>query len=582
MVSKIKHAIAFLALSLFFITGCINATGDRVYGQRAVKKLMDSAEFIMNDNPSLSLNILDNIDSNNLRSQANQALYALLYSESLYKNYIKAPNDSLIMIAVRYYSVGNNKEYLFRSYYCLGCIYNDLGLLNEAAVVLSQAEQLSAKINDDYRIGLLYTQIGNVYSKAYDFQRAEKNYYKAFDSYNNAGKENYKIYALYDVGGCLMQEKDYDTAKTIMEKVQKWAEENSDSELLSSCLLNRLICSLNRQEMNKGDSIINVFFNLFGVPENKPTAILKISHYYIAKNNIDKAQTLIKKANDLSLSLDPVYLSYLKSLIQERTGNPDSALILYKHSIELQNNTLRSRLDQPIIGAQKDYYKTLAEAETLKVSHNRILIYSLFCLIGLLLIMVVLTNHFRKIKVENERQNYLLTISELKRNESSNSETINLLNHKVNHLFGKQYSLLEDIYYKMMILDNNIKYKVSDSVGESVKTEKYNRKTDRFYRQIKEIFEDIKSNKNQEELNKIIDTTYDKLMSRLSEKSLGLSFEELLILRLSILGMTVRFISDITGVSQKNIYQKRSRAIKRIEIKQPYLAKEVVRILKNN
>ena len=71
-------------------------------------------------------------------------------------------------------------------------------------------------------------------------------------------------------------------------------------------------------------------------------------------------------------------------------------------------------------------------------------------------------------------------------------------------------------------------------------------------------------------------------MTRLSHKKLGLTNEELLILRLSILGMTVRFISDITGTSQKNIYQKRSRTIERVSRKQPELAIEVVRLLKNN
>ena len=571
-----------MALTLFFFTGCNKASGGKVYGHSSVKRLMGSAEQIMNDNPIQALNLLDSIDNKSIRSHANQARYALLYSESLYKNYIKAPNDSLIMKAVRYYSVGNNKEYLFRSYYCLGCIYFELGLLTDAIVVLSQAEQLSNKINDDYRIGLLYSQIGNVYRNAYDFQRAETKYRKAYESYNNAGKETYKIYALYDIGGCLMQEKDYDAANTIMENVQKWAKENSDYELLSSCLLNLLICSLNRQEMNKGDSIINTYLNLFGFPENKPTAFLKLSHYYIEKNNLEKAQTLIKKGKQNTLSLDSVYLSYLESLIQERIGNPDSALILYRHSIELQNQTIRSRLSQPIIGAQKDYYKTLAEAESLKVLHNHIIVYALSGFICLILIIVALTSHSLKIKVENEKQNYLLTISELKRNESSNNETINKLNRNVNLLFGRQYEILENIYYKMMMIENNIKYKVSDYAGESIRKEKYNKKTDHIYRQMKEIFEDIKSNKNQNELNKLIDVTYNKLMSRLSEKSLGLSNEELLILRLSILGMTVRFISDITGVSQKNIYQKRSRAINRVELKQPDLALEVVRILKNN
>ena len=572
-----------MALTLFFFTGCNKATGNKVYDHRAFKELMDSAELIMNDNPERAYALMDSIDSSTIHRRSLQARYALLYTEVQYKNYIDETNDSLIMIAVRYYSGKKDVYRRFQSFYYLGCIYYSSHSYTDAAIALSEAEQLSDLINDNYRLGLLYSQLGDVFFQSFDFYRAKEYYQKAQYCYVNADKESHSMYALYDVSRCLMQFNDYIEAHSVLDTVLVWAKNKNDQNLVSYCLISQLTCSLNKNDLDCAKKEINAYLENTSNKEITSLEYSKFAQYGILNEEYTSAISNIQKgwANSLTKA-DSIELWYVESLLCEKQGNLNTAIACYKNSIELQNRNLRIILDQPVVGAQKDYYKTLAEAESLKVLHNHIIVYALSGFICLILIIVALTSHSLKIKVENEKQNYLLTISELKRNESSNNETINKLNRNVNLLFGRQYEILENIYYKMMMIENNIKYKVSDYAGESIRKEKYNKKTDHIYRQMKEIFEDIKSNKNQNELNKLIDVTYNKLMSRLSEKSLGLSNEELLILRLSIWGMTVRFISDITGVSQKNIYQKRSRAINRVELKQPDLALEVVRILKNN
>ena len=131
----------------------------RTQSTRTVRILLDSAESQLGTNDSAALVTLDSIDATAIGSRKQNARYALLYSESLYKNNIPAASDSLIMIAVRCYSVGNHTEQLFRSFYQLGCIYNEQGQLNDVAVALTQAELLVDRIDDDYRSGLLFTQL---------------------------------------------------------------------------------------------------------------------------------------------------------------------------------------------------------------------------------------------------------------------------------------------------------------------------------------------------------------------------------------------------------------------------------------
>ena len=217
------------ALSLLCLAACSRVSDGKELRSHVISELLDSAEAVMNDNPELALQYIDSIDSHSIIGRERQARYALLCSEVLYKNSIDVDTDSLIMIAVRYYSVGNHTEQLFRSFYCLGCIYNELGQLTDAAVALGQAELLADKINDGYRLGLLFNQLGNVFFNSFDFYRAEQYYRLAMDNYAKAGKDEHRMHALYDVGGCLMQQKQYEYAHSIFKEVQEWASIQGDN-----------------------------------------------------------------------------------------------------------------------------------------------------------------------------------------------------------------------------------------------------------------------------------------------------------------------------------------------------------------
>lgn len=186
------------AILLLALVSCGRQETSGVVNGREIKQYLSKAETLLGTDDSLALALLNDINSESIKRPKQRAQYALLYSEALYKNYKTASSDSLIMIAVRYYSSGNDKEKQFRSYYMLGCIYYDLGLTTDAAVALGQAEQLVGEINDDYRLGLLYTKLGTIFFDSFDFDRALQYYRLAHSHYEIAGKKSHKLHALYD------------------------------------------------------------------------------------------------------------------------------------------------------------------------------------------------------------------------------------------------------------------------------------------------------------------------------------------------------------------------------------------------
>ena len=80
-----KCRIILELLVILFFTGC--------YNREQISRL-DEAEALIQNKPDSALTILQQLKSEG--GQAEQARYALLYSEALDKNHIKVTNDSLI------------------------------------------------------------------------------------------------------------------------------------------------------------------------------------------------------------------------------------------------------------------------------------------------------------------------------------------------------------------------------------------------------------------------------------------------------------------------------------------------------
>ena len=576
-----SRALLLLTAGLI-LAGCSRINDGKEHRRHVIAELMDSAEVIMNDEPELAFRFMDSIDSHSISGRERIARYALLYSEAQYKNGIDAADDSLIMIAVRYYSINKNMLNRFRSYYMLGCTYNGLGQLIDAAVALGQAEQLADKIDDGFRLGLLYTQLGNVFLHSFDFRRAEHYYRMAMEKYAENGRETHRIYALCDIGGCLIQLNEYDSAYVVMTEVQKWAEKNNDIRLVSSCLMNRLSCSLNLGNLNNADLEINQYIEMFGIPKKGAHNISKIAHYYIQKNDYAKAKELINAAWTVSNPSDSITLLYIESLLQEQTGNMGAAIDLYKQSIDLQNNNLRSLLDQPVLGAQNDYLKTLAEKEALKAKHNRAVVLFMSILIVLIITIFFIANRIHKVNNEKEKQDYLLTIKELRLKEDTNNEIINQLNKKVNTLFSKQYAELDRIFDKMMEIEENQELASIIRKNKNNNKEKDNNieKADILYSHIKKQLEEFGLMKNQKKIDSIIDATLNNLMTRIKDSRFKMADEEIRIIRFSLIGFSVKTINKITGLTPKYIYQRRDRAIQRIGRIAPEIQQELYNILK--
>ena len=567
--------IAIVVMQVVLCASCSNTESQNGHSRHNAVALLDKAESLLGTDDSTALATLNSINSTAIRGRKQNARYALLYSEALYKNYITAPSDSLIMTAVRYYSSGADKEQQFRSLYMLGCIYDELGLTTDAAVALGQAEQIADNITDDYRLGLLYTKLGNVFFNSFDFERANYYYMMARSHYKTAGKDNHSMYALYDIGRCQLEMGDYQMARQIFMEVEKMSS-SYDRDLMYISLTGQLSASIELNDTLGASTLIDKLMQCFGALTQNAFANTLLAKYNIFVGHYEDAYQYIQLGwNSSYTSSDSIKLFLCESMLEERKANGIEALNKYKQSIYLQHRNLYQLQHKPALGAIKDYYKEVAYAETLIASRKQaqIVLISFIFVVAVIAMMAFI--RYRRIQSEARLNELNVVIDSLRLKENTSNTTINELNARINMLFGSTYAKLDGIFTELLETEMYLEAYKNRSGQNEQKAGKTQQ--DELYQKIQNCFNEFVSDKYQTHLDEIINTTYNGILERLS--GINLKKKELQILRLSIAGFSPKTISYILGIPTKTLYQNRSRILKKIEGINPQAHVELCNIL---
>ena len=531
-----------LMLALFlFVTGCSHVNDGMVRGRKAVNAVMDRAEASMDDNAALADSLMKLIDPHSIRAKEIQARYALLYTGAEYKNYRVATSDSLILIAVHFYSEDNNPDYRFLSYYYLGCVYLDLLQYTDAAVAFSKAEQMSDQIDNDYWKGLLYSQFGVIFADACDFHRAEEYYLKSESCFKRAGKEQHRAYAMLGVGKARISLQEFREADSILRIVEQSADILGDNQLYDECVYNRFSCSIYLNEadsatylLNKYDLLIDETSTYFGYLE-------MMALYFNLVKDYDRSESFLEHAWNCSLTgTDSIYLYFVSSLLAKSKGQMEESLEYYRKYTLLQNDNLREILSQPIMAAQKEQYRITAENELLKYRHARLTLILCVVIFLLIIVIVLVTYHYKKKRMKEQLYDSLAVVDELSGKIEDLKNQVRVQFHERHDLSNRLYSM----YFDSESQDKVTKQQLNVTINSLIK--------------------DYTAPESVKRLDKLLNESYDGIMKRLADPEIGLTEKELELFRYSFAGLSSKSVSVIIKESPQNIYQIKSRLLKKV------------------
>lgn len=197
--------------------------------------LLLRAERMLETSPDSSLLLLKEIDSKRL-DRVHGAFYALLYTEALDKNGEKITSDSLLSIALEYYGKRGNSVALAKCYYYLGCNHWELEEWDKAVDLYVNAESIALDFSAYNLLGLIYGRLGRLYAQQLNIEKALDMCSRSVSSYDRAGNQKNKAWALGNKGRTFLYIQQYDSAVYYLKLAEKLHREQQDVSALNVCL----------------------------------------------------------------------------------------------------------------------------------------------------------------------------------------------------------------------------------------------------------------------------------------------------------------------------------------------------------
>lgn len=181
--------------------------------------VMDRAEALMTEHPDSSLHLLEQIQSEQLRTARTKARYALLKTIALDKNYIDVADDSLSRAAYEYYQNHGNKSARMKSTYYLGVIEENGGNLIDAAIHFKEAETLAEQLQDNHFLGLACQHLSGIFARNYDHNEALKYALSSASAFYDAKEIVSARFSMIDAARQYRHLDDYKQANSIIDSL---------------------------------------------------------------------------------------------------------------------------------------------------------------------------------------------------------------------------------------------------------------------------------------------------------------------------------------------------------------------------
>lgn len=140
---------------------------------------LKQAEKIMETNPDSALRILEKVESYQTLTDANRALYGLLYYEATEKNSTIVKPDSLIDFALDYYKKKNNKLCLCKCYLYKARTLKSKQRYDDATILYLKALDISESKHNYFLSGKIHLDMGDMCAIQGDFNESLNKYQKS-------------------------------------------------------------------------------------------------------------------------------------------------------------------------------------------------------------------------------------------------------------------------------------------------------------------------------------------------------------------------------------------------------------------
>lgn len=335
--------------------------------------------------PDSALLNLERIHPQQLLSPSSKAKYALLKSMVYDKNYIDVSNDSLINIAVNYYTYSKRyPKYKMLSYYYKGIVQKNSGNYPGAIISFEQAERLAEQQRNYRYLGLIYRNTAEIFNLTNNAIAATDYHLKAIDAFSENKDSIYVRYAMYSLAVDLMEDGKYDESRGILKQlisdsddILKW---NSSLCYAQTCveLEDSIYRALN---LYKEIPIYYYRYLDFGYRS--------MAHLLVGQ--LDSANFwMIQGLSVVQTPEEKATLEFVQADIERASNRPELAFGHLKRAAFVQDSLTRDLLHQSLSIAQRDYYRHEVSLQSLILKRQKTTMLLSVIVVALLFIIAFL------------------------------------------------------------------------------------------------------------------------------------------------------------------------------------------------
>lgn len=490
------------------------------------------AEKLLNNNYDSAFQILKKIDSREMNSGSEKALYNLLYSRALFKMEIYTATDSMINYATKYY---DEKEPERAAYSWL--IKSNIAVLNSEREIqaesLLKAKYFAGIANDSLLTARIYAEQAKIFSEQSKNDSAIHYNKLSLEIYQNSNdKYNYSLNYISLAYYLLLNKQ---TEKALEHCLKIPDELLRDTIMLS--FYKRTLASI-YLEMKKYSKALDIYLTTpvtFNEKFDDNTKYL-IALCYSKNLQFDSAEIYLNSISYYGEMSYPIY--HIREKIFESRGQYREALKYAEKESLARDSIYNNKLSESYAGLEKkyNYQKLHAANQNLKLENFK---SGLIILICLLIIASFLAFFFfwrdrNKRKQLKTEHNLLINQSKL-----SAQEQKNLM------LLEKQLGLQKIIFTNLEQYRNNALKKPET---------------------IREGFSPLNNDHFYTEIFAAIDLEYNDLSKRLSVKFPVLNETDIFVCCLILAGFDTGMIASILGIKNESMNTRRSRLRTKLQL----------------
>lgn len=437
----IRGLKSYIRVALLLVCGAIVGCTRGEYLER-----IDYAERIALDNPVEALDVMRSIPRDEIRGSRNKARYALVYSETMYHNYIDSDSDTLTRAMAEYYLESDDHAERARALYQHALVMRMQGELAEAMLMLEEAEVSLAECENGKLLALVHRTKGDIYNDGCLFANALNSYAEARHYFEVQNLEYHYYSLLYDMGATEIQVRDFESARGYLSEALEYGIESGRKDFVCAVLHEMLELSIYMDDYKTCGALLEMF-------DAHDVLLYGQSHYYAVKamylshlGAMSEALQMLDEAEEME-DVEWADIEYARYIVYRNGGDAKNALVWQEHSKNSQDALMLEVLEQPVLNVQLDALRESLSSERRErklVAQRNTLIFIAVAIIVVAFVLFVI----RRLKRKNEElERYIAAVGELQ-------DTLRMLPQEMSASVGALYrdrfnelNELCDIYY---------------------------------------------------------------------------------------------------------------------------------------